>query len=263
MAQKSLKPFVKATTLEEKVKIINGWETDRGAEAEEYVYDLNCHNDYVEFAGFYGEQTASRLKAESRFWFGGNAFYANEEDKQMCRSTKVWSVTDDVADGTLNCILAEILDSYERVITEKDNFEHGIESALNLISGMYYDLIDFKSYYESENKPKKYRWIAVSSDHAFEDESEKEFDTEEECYNDMRSHALEKMKWNTEFGNDFNDLGDNGYIGYRVRFYKNKIMHFSYSGGYIYKIVPSKKFTYEDYEELLHEIVDITREEGM
>lgn len=38
----------------------------------------------------------------------------------------------------------------------------------------------------------KYKWIASSDDGAFEDESEKFFDTEKDCYNDMRNSALEK-----------------------------------------------------------------------
>lgn len=83
----------------------------------------------------------------------------------------------------------------------------------------------------------KYKWIASSGDGAFDDESEKYFDTEKDCYNDMRNSALEKMKWNTEFDEDFFDIEDGDYIGYKVMFFKNKIIHTSYSGVYTYEIV--------------------------
>ena len=45
----------------------------------------------------------------------------------------------------------------------------------------------------------------MAKDGAFTDESKKIFSTEEECYNDMRNSALEKMKWNTEYNDDFYD----------------------------------------------------------
>jgi hypothetical protein len=83
----------------------------------------------------------------------------------------------------------------------------------------------------------KYKWIVSSDDGAYIDESEKFFDTENDCYNDMRNSALEKMKWNTEFDVDFLDVEDGDYIGYRVKFFKNKIIHTSYSGTYTYEIV--------------------------
>lgn len=82
---------------------------------------------------------------------------------------------------------------------------------------------------------KKYKWIATSDDGSFEDESRQEFTSKEECYNDMRNAALEKMKWNTELC-DFYDIPDGGYIGYEVHFGINKIVHKSYSGVYTYEI---------------------------
>lgn len=83
---------------------------------------------------------------------------------------------------------------------------------------------------------KKYKWIASSDDGCFEDESRQEFTSKRECYNDMRNAALEKMKWNTQYDNDFADLIDDGYIGYEVRFSRNQIIHASYSGVYTYEI---------------------------
>lgn len=82
----------------------------------------------------------------------------------------------------------------------------------------------------------KYKWIAECSDGAFNDESAL-FDSEKECYNNMRNAVLEKMKWNTEYDDDFTDIREGGYIGYEVHFSKREITHKSYSGLYTYKIV--------------------------
>jgi hypothetical protein len=82
----------------------------------------------------------------------------------------------------------------------------------------------------------KYKWVAECSDGAFENCSKQMFETKEECYNDMRNSALEKMKWNTEY-EDFSDMTDNEYIGYEVRFKPREIVHISYSGTYTYKVV--------------------------
>ena len=76
-------------------------------------------------------------------------------------------------------------------------------------------------------------WIARSNDNSFEDESEVYFDTKKEAYNDMRNAAIEKMKWNTEYDEDFEDGVD---IGYEVLFSQDKITHTSYSGVYTYEI---------------------------
>lgn len=81
---------------------------------------------------------------------------------------------------------------------------------------------------------KKYKWIAESNDGAFTDESKNIFSTEEECYNDMRNSALEKMKWNTEYNDDLYDVDT---ISYDVIFSQKQIIHKSYSGVYTYKIV--------------------------
>lgn len=82
----------------------------------------------------------------------------------------------------------------------------------------------------------KYMWVASCDDGAFQEWSEKGFDTKEEAYNDMRNHALDKMKWNTEYKEDFES--DDDFICYDVTFKKDKIEHNSYSGRYIYEVVP-------------------------
>lgn len=82
----------------------------------------------------------------------------------------------------------------------------------------------------------KYKWIAKSNDGSFEDESAL-FETEKECYNDMRNAVFEKMKWNTEYDEDFHDILEDEYIRYAVKFNQRKITHDSYSGLYTYEIV--------------------------
>lgn len=84
---------------------------------------------------------------------------------------------------------------------------------------------------------KRYYWVANSDDGAFYDESSCTFSTIEDCYNDMRDHALEKMKWNTQYKEDLCPLDDDVcVIGYSVTFAKNRIVHNSYSGEYTYEI---------------------------
>lgn len=81
----------------------------------------------------------------------------------------------------------------------------------------------------------KCKWVAYSNDGAYEDSSKGSFDNKKDCYNDMRNAALEKMKWNTEYDEDFT-YGDDA-VGYKVRFTQDMIIHSSYSGTYVYKIV--------------------------
>lgn len=83
---------------------------------------------------------------------------------------------------------------------------------------------------------KRYSWIASSNDGSFKDEGLVWFETRKEAYEDMRTHALEKMKWNTELV-DFSDMDDEDWIGYDVKFHPNYIVHESYSGVYTYRMV--------------------------
>lgn len=81
----------------------------------------------------------------------------------------------------------------------------------------------------------RYKWVAECNDGSFNDESRESYKTKEECYCYMRDAALEKMKWNTEFSQDFDNEDDS--IGYEVSFSQNEITHSSYSGTYTYKII--------------------------
>jgi hypothetical protein len=51
----------------------------------------------------------------------------------------------------------------------------------------------------------------------------------------MRNAVLEKMKWNTEYDEDFSDGTD--AISYKVWFEQGMIVHQSFSGTYVYLIV--------------------------
>lgn len=90
----------------------------------------------------------------------------------------------------------------------------------------------------------RYKWVAYCHDWAYEDKSEKVFDTIKDCYNDMRLAVLTKMTWNTNYDEDFEYRGDEiaplnwgDAISYQVWFEKRMIVHHSFSGTYVYLIV--------------------------
>ena len=89
--------------------------------------------------------------------------------------------------------------------------------------------------YVNKIVPCKYKWVAYSNDGSYEDFSRDSFDNKKDCYNDMRNAVLKKMKWNTEYDEDFDYEGE--AIGYKVRFTQDMIIHTSFSGTYVYKIV--------------------------
>lgn len=109
-----------------------------------------------------------------------------------------------------------------------------------------------------------YYWIAKSDDGAFEDESTRDFETKKEAYEDMRTAALEKMKWNTEYNEDFFELE---VINYEVKFSQSKIIHNSYSGEYTYEIKERKitQFCIDvvDKDISVEKIEKILRENGI
>ena len=90
----------------------------------------------------------------------------------------------------------------------------------------------------------KYKWIAYCHDWAYEDKSEKVFDTIKDCYDDMRDAVAEKMKWNTNYDEDFDSPDDSlapadycDAVSYKVWYEKRMIVHHSFSGTYVYLIV--------------------------
>ena len=93
-----------------------------------------------------------------------------------------------------------------------------------------------------------YYWVARCEDGAFNDESEICFKTKREAYNAMRNAALDKMKWNTEYDEDFED--DDSEIFYEVEFHKDKIIHRSYSGTYVYEIKRKNSSTNHNFKSI-------------
>lgn len=87
-----------------------------------------------------------------------------------------------------------------------------------------------------------YYWRAYSNDGVYELDSMidfgRQFETKIEAYDDMRNEALDKMKWNTEYDEDYCDETET--IEYDVCFSQNKIIHNSYSGLYTYEIYSDK-----------------------
>ena len=108
--------------------------------------------------------------------------------------------------------------------------------------------------------PTKYKWVAFSNDTAFEYATAKRFDNKKDCYNDMRDAVFSKMKWNTEYDEDFNE--DDDAVGYRVHFTRDMIVHASYSGIYVYKIVDEDENP--NYEDVFtEELIDYLKELGI
>lgn len=83
------------------------------------------------------------------------------------------------------------------------------------------------------HKHTRFAWVAKSQD-GWDDKSTCTFQTQKEAYEDMRKAVLEKMKWNTQYDEDF---FDDSLIRYEVYFSPDKITHESYSGLYEYKII--------------------------
>ena len=79
-----------------------------------------------------------------------------------------------------------------------------------------------------------YKWVCKSNDGAYKEESKYNFETKKEAYNDMRNAVFEKVKWNTEYDEDFDYDGE--VIDYHVDFSQGRIVHESYSGIYTYTI---------------------------
>ena len=67
-----------------------------------------------------------------------------------------------------------------------------------------------------------YYWVVHSTDYCFQGVSGEIYKTKKEAYESMRSEALEKMKCNTEFDEDF---GEGEPIHYKVLFSRDCIRH--------------------------------------
>lgn len=95
-------------------------------------------------------------------------------------------------------------------------------------------LIDDVAEYVRQYCDESCKWVGFSNDGSYKMESSRIFGSKEECYNDMRAEVLNKMTWNTEYRAD---LSDGSAVSYKVWFESELIVHSSYSGVYVYKIV--------------------------
>ena len=96
---------------------------------------------------------------------------------------------------------------------------------------------DVMCYSKDYSPTGKWKWIAKSDDGGFSDASKYLFDSLKEAYDDMRNAALNKMKCNTQYDEDFPDCEK---LSYEVHFTTMRIEHTSYSGTYRYEIVPAE-----------------------
>lgn len=146
-----MKKYVKENlTLDEKVAIINAWETYRGAEGYEYVFDLKDTNDADDFIKLYGSQTLSSCRAKSRYWLGGLNFYADERNKCIGRKDCIKHV-----DSLDACVILEC-SVYPHIADTFFSMVHG-ENTTKLIAKLNNDfgyLIDFNAMYNDKYKVK-------------------------------------------------------------------------------------------------------------
>lgn len=144
-----MKKYVKENlTLDEKVAIINAWETYRGAEGYEYVFDLEDTDDAKDFVLQYGNQTLSSCRKKARYWLGGLNFYADERNKCIGRETCI-----KVVDSLYASIILEKA-VYPYITYTFFDFVHGQNTA-KLIEKLRNDfgyLIDFTAMYNDKYK---------------------------------------------------------------------------------------------------------------
>jgi len=66
--------FRKDLTVVQCAKLMNTWETHRGADGEENVFDLEDKKDFRFMVRKRGYFTACKMRKKNRFWFDGNNF---------------------------------------------------------------------------------------------------------------------------------------------------------------------------------------------
>lgn len=128
--------------------------------------------------------------------------------------------------------LVEYADSYIENTNYRRRFYFFIDKKVNDIYNTYQKCIDeLNEYLEKKADKKIYRWKMVN-DCGFK-ESEKTFNTHEECYEDMRKAVNDKVLWNIEY-TDFADEDEK--IDINIRASLDKIVVESYSGTYTWTV---------------------------
>lgn len=245
-----LKNFVKAKKLADKVNLLNLWIEDRGCDySDEYVFNLNSYSDKEDFISLYGQFAYERYLKQGQYCIGGNNYFDNILDKNGCRCANVITINEFNIDTIVEHTINEIEEHYKDRLNDT--------AILNDVSYIYKHYIDFKAYYDA-NVKRVYLWVAVSDDGSYQECSQKVFQSKEDCYNSMRDAVLEKMKWNTNYIEDFEQ--DCDLIGYNVWFNRTQIDHKSYSGYYRYKIILASEYsdTKAFWDRFRSEISDVT-----
>lgn len=106
-------------TLTIKVGLISAILDYIGYGNEERVFALSVKTDYDDFVELYGKQTAARILSTEKVHFviGGNNFYSNPLDKDICTEHEIMKLTD----SNINIALYGYLDLLQ------DNLEQQIE----------------------------------------------------------------------------------------------------------------------------------------
>lgn len=218
-------------------RLWNSWEEDRGADGE-WVYDLHKFEDFKIMVDLYGLENAVDMYNQGRFWMAGWQFCYNGKNVSTFSKARAWNVTyeNTINDYNLVCYIAERWE-----ILQKEGW------SINDFSKLYAEVDCHKLF----GIKKEFNWVCSSDDGAYFEYSHESFDNEKDCYDAMRSEALEKVKWNTQIDEDFNDMGEGDSIGYSLSFSPKMITHFSYSGHYVYLMVEGDPFSKEVQDELV------------
>lgn len=169
----------------------------------------------------------------------------NGHDKELVKKiNNLWKVKSNRTkfNEVIYLLGEEFKTDYENEVGKKipssaDNVSEDFAYELLMYICDDFDLQTIINYVNGDIDSLEYSWVASSDDGCFMDESKTTFKTRKDAYNDMRDSALEKMKWNTQYDEDFFDCSD---IGYKVTFSRDMISHASYSGLYTYKILRVK-----------------------
>lgn len=147
--------------------------------------------------------------------FCAKAFFAIGEDASL-NGDKYW----DEYNHVIHILLPDTAGEFAKMILNDVAYDNKVEEV---------------SAYISSVANTKCKWVGYSYDGSYHEVSKNSFDNVEDCYNDMRDAVLSKMKWNTNVGEELNDVDD--VVEYKVIFTKEMIAHSSYSSCYVYKIV--------------------------
>lgn len=125
-------------------------------------------------------------------------------------------------------------DCSEETIEYRYSFQKFVEDKVDHIYEVYQKSIDaLNESLEKKSTEKKYRWHLINE--MGKEDSDKLFNTHEECYEDMRKAVNDKVLWNIEYY-DVIDCK----VDIHITATKNEIVCTSYSGTYTWYITEEK-----------------------